>query len=90
MKKLLGDIDFSKVDPTSYNLFEYTRLTIADQNTTEEIKKSEFFDQTVANTRNTLGNSSKTIYYPKETGIYKWIKILEKQAKDLGVIFKTG
>jgi len=88
MKKLLGDIDFSEIEATSYNLFGYTRLIIANQSETEKIKQDIFFDQTVAHTQNNIGYSGKKIYYPKKTGIYKWINSLEQKARDLGVIFR--
>jgi len=89
LNKLFGVRDLNQLEPNSHNLFGYSRMIVANQEMTEKFKTVSFLDERVAHIKNSIGASTKSNYYPKSPGIYKWIEHLKKQALQLGVTVIT-
>lgn len=85
LNKLFGYFDLDQLEPNSHNLFGYSRMIVTNQEMTEKFKTAAFLDERIAHTKNLIGASTKSNYYPKSPGIYKWIEHLKKQALQLGV-----
>lgn len=89
LTKLFGNINLIDLEPNSHNLFGYSRLIVGNQQFTDKLKEVPYLDNRIAHTKNSIGYSNKSNYYPKKPGIYQWIEHLKKSALDSGVVILT-
>ncbi|MCM3079663.1 phytoene desaturase family protein [Brevibacillus invocatus] len=90
MRKLQG-CELEELHQDAHILFGYTRLIVANEHASRELKKSSFYDGKISYTSYNEGVSPSKKYYPKERqGIGKWVDHLVDKAIDAGVAIRTG
>lgn len=90
MRKLQGR-DLEELHPDAHRIFGYTRLIVANEHASRELKRSTFYDEKVSFVSYYEGVSPSKKYYPKNgQGIGKWIEILQQKAIQHGVKVMTG
>lgn len=90
MKKLLG-CTLEELHQSAHLVFGYSRLIVANEHASRELKKSEFYESKLSFNSFYEGVSSNKKYYPRDRrGVGKWIEQLEETAVKKGVKILTG
>ncbi len=87
--KLFG-VPLEEMHPSALGLVGLTRFGGFDRFQSQEVKRSEFFDEKLGFSTWNDGVSDLDNYYPRSGGIQRWIDELVEKLEALGVTVETG
>ena len=89
LKRFYG-FDLSELSVNAHHLFGLTRFLAFDVHTTNELKKSSIFDQKIAAHHYSERQSGLRNFYPKQSGIGDWVKLLNQQLAEEKITVLTN